>query len=254
MRKLLILISCLFFISISHGQFFGSTSGIVGGGGGGGGNVAITGSPDLQSNIGETTHTLTGIASGTKFIITTGTGASGADGLNAGVSDNLGAHLTWTKVADATAVGGGAEIYISSVFGGGSITITVDWFPLSNTIYQSSVCYTVSNAETSAGGATQSTTSSGQGVPNVSLTTTRANSIIFVVSSDFNAVDGGSGGSGITFRGTPTLRGYHRNSSNGTVVHYTYAAETATGYTIGWTAPDAGDPTVNTCSYEVRGN
>jgi len=248
MRK--ILLSILILVSLAsvgqNNRILLGLMGNSGSGGGGGSNVSVSGSPDIKQGIGAVVHNLTGVTAGTLLVVTVGSELGGDGGVDFSVTSSP--TLTWTKRADATGAGGSCEIYTAVFSAGGSIDITVD--ALLNAFWQSSVCYKVVNQAASPIGNFVNTTT-GVTAPNSSITTTNANSLIFVVSADYDATDVSGG---ITYRGSPTEDAKNRNSAHGTSVHYRYQATTATSYTVGWTAPTATDPTFNTCVLEIKGN
>lgn len=199
-------------------------------------------SSDTKSNTGSTVHSLTSVPAGALLVLTTA-----FEGAQSSCTVTSSPALTWTKRADASAANSGdAEIWTAVFSAGGTISITSDW-PAVGTEYQSSVCYVVTNQETSLSIA--SNTATGQSQPSVALTTTRANSIIFCVTSDYSAQDGGTNR---TYRDTSTETLYFRNAVAATFYHYYKLAPTVTGYTEGLTAPAAQQS--GTAVVEIRGN
>lgn len=193
---------------------------------------------DARNNYHATVHSLSDIPAGALLVLTTCAGSSGG---NATVSSSP--SLTWTKQVDASAsVSGDAEIYTAIFPAGGSITITSDF----GNQPQSSVCYAVINNESSLGGNTA--TGTAQSAPSVSLNTTRSNSIIIAVTSDWNAVDGSSR----AYRNSSTETQYAFSSGAGTGYHYYKVAETTGSYTVGLTAPSS--QSSGTAVIEIRGN
>lgn len=194
---------------------------------------------DAKNDNQETVHTLSDVPAGSLLVLTT---ACVAALNNATVSSSP--TLTWTKQADASAINSGdAEIYTAVFTAGGSITITSDW----PDYYQSSVCYVVVNQENTLSGATA--TGTAQLAPEVNISTTRANSLIFNVTSDWNARNG----SGRTYRGSPspTERKYQYDVGEGTAYHYYYQATTIASYTTGLSIPN--NQAAGTAVLEVRG-
>jgi hypothetical protein len=69
----------------------------------------------------------------------------------------------------------------------------------------------------------------------MTATTTRANSLLFMVTSDWSAATGAR-----TYRDSATERGYHNVGSAYTSMFYTKAATSTGSYTEGLTAPSMG--------------
>lgn len=192
---------------------------------------------DAKEGLSATVHSLTSVPAGALLVLTTSAGTSQ---FNANITSSP--SLTWTKRVDATtAYSGDAEIYTAVFTAGGNITITSDW----NNQPQASVSYVIVNQESSLGGATASGVS--QSEPSVSITTTRANSIIIAVTSDWNAIS-----SSKTYRNSPTETKYSYVSGGGTFYHYYKEAPTATSYTMGLSAPTG--QSSGTALIEIRGN
>lgn len=184
-----------------------------------------------------TVHSLTSVPAGALLVVTT---TAGSAQTNATITSSP--SLTWTKRVDASATqSGDAEIYTAVYTAGGSITITSDW----GNQPQESVAYVITNQESSLGGATANATA--QGVPSVSITTTRANSLIIAVSSDWNAIN-----STKAYLNSATETGYNVATGAGTFYHYYKQATTATSYTMGLSAPTG--QKAGTALIEIRGN
>src|SRR5690606_20039182 len=91
--------------------------------------------------------------------------------------------------ADAFEDGSGdAEIHTAYFPAGGNISIVSDWAGLP--YIQTSTCYIILNSESSLNGAIE--VREGQAAPSVPITTTRANSILIGVTSDWLARNGSS--------------------------------------------------------------
>lgn len=192
---------------------------------------------DNQTDYSATVHSLTGVPAGALLVVTTTAGSAQS---NATITSSP--SLTWTKSAEATASGSGdAEIYTAVYSGGGSITITSDW----GNQAQQSVAYVIVNQESSLGGNTASAT--GQGTPALSITTTRANSLLIAVSSDWNAVN-----SAKSYLLSATETGYWYATGAGTFYHYYKPATTTTSYTMGLSIPSG--QSAGTAVIEIRGN
>jgi hypothetical protein len=180
---------------------------------------------DAQSGTGSRTHSLSSVPSGAFLVITT---QSEDDFGNATISSSP--SLTWTKRADAQLTNSGnAEIWTATFDAGGSITITSNF----GSNKQSSVAWVITGQEPTFGGATATATF--QTMPKVPITSTRANSILIAVTSDWRANDG----SGRAYRNTPTPteKYYFFSSTKTTGYHYSLAAPTIANDTLGLTLP-----------------
>jgi hypothetical protein len=195
---------------------------------------------DAKTGFAAVTHNLTNVPAGALLVVTT---SAGSNLQNASVSSSP--SLTWTKRVDASAASSGdAEIYTAVFTAGGSIDVTSNW----GNQAQSSVCYVVVNQESSLGGATASGT--GQNPANVSITTTRANSIILAVSSDWNAVNYTSPRS---YRSSATETLYNYASGSVTSYYYYKQATTTAAYPMGLNGPGTATSS-GTALIEIRGN
>lgn len=181
------------------------------------------------------THNLTGVPAGALLVVLTGNQNSTQ---NATVTSSP--SLTWTKRSDATTPN--SEIWTAVFTAGGSIDVTSDW----GVATQSSSVFVVTGQEDTLEGASASANS--QNLPSVAITTTRANSIIFVNSTNWNSVDGAR-----TYIGTGTEQ-YAGLDVNSNFYHYTYTALTAQLYTVGMTAPNDVDGGYGTSVLEIRGS
>ena len=134
-----------------------------------------------------------------------------------------------------------AEIWTAVYAAGGSISVTSNWGAMS----QASVLYVVTGAESVLGGASGIATL--QSAPSVSVATTRANSILFGCTSDWNGVDGAAR----VLRDAATDRFYFRNAAKGYTTYFYTKATTAIGtYTEGVQSP-AGQK-ASTAVLEIR--
>jgi hypothetical protein len=193
---------------------------------------------DAQEGVNATTHMLRNVPAGALLVLTTSAGTAVTDLYDMYSSPSL----TWTKRADASASSSGdAEIYTAVFTAGGDIQVTSSW----RSQPQASVCYVIMNQETTLGGATA--TGTAQSAPSVNITTTRANSLIIAVTSDWNALHASA-----TYRNTATVAQYNHSFSNGTFYHYFKQATTATSYTMGLSAPTG--QSGGTALIEIRGN
>lgn len=192
-----------------------------------------------------TTHDFVGVPAGALLVLSTGNEEAG-DGGVVTADVNSSPVLTWTKQVDAQALSSGnAEIWTAIFSAGGSITVTSDW----GGSYQSSVCYVVTGQEAALSGATN--TGTAQAAPSVTISSTKVNSILFCITSDFNAADGDGGNR--TYRvagGSPTEVYYVRDPAEATFYHYYYPAASVTSYTVGLSAP--GTQAAGTAVLEIR--
>ena len=193
---------------------------------------------DGQSGTGSRTHSLTNVPSGALIVISV---QSEDDAGDASISSSP--TLTWTKRADAplTTHSGNAEIWTAVYTAGGSITITSNFGASSE---QSSTAWVITGQESTLGGA--NATVSAQSAPSRTITSTRANSILICVSSDWNAVNGSSR----AYRDNATEGYYYFSSTNTTGYHYYKLAATVTTYTEGLTAPTG--QSAGTAVLEIR--
>lgn len=197
---------------------------------------------DAKSGVGNGVHSLTGVGANSLLVVTTGNQNSSLQSAVVTSSPSL----TWTKRVDA-AVGSSpnAEIWSADFVAGGAITVTVAW----PTSVQSSVLYAMTGQDTvSVGG----TTGTNQTVTNLNVTTTRTNSIIFCISANWNAPDGGAGGNLTVYRGTPTQANYYRDVTAATFWHYWYPAVNIQAYNVGYTNPVDGDSGTSGAVLEIR--
>ena len=164
----------------------------------------------------------------------------------ANVSISSSPTLTWTQAAVNSAnLGGSTKIWTAEASITGTLTATV---AATGSGASSCVLYAIAGSETTLGGASATNGSDIQASPSVSITTTRADSLIFAVTSDWNAITGTE-----TYRTPPThterLDDY-TNPSQYRGYHYTAPATTAGSYTIGMTAPTGQGS--NTAVIEIR--
>jgi chitodextrinase len=182
-----------------------------------------------------TTHILTSVPAGALLVLTT---ANETDIANCTVTSSP--SLTWTKRGDAENThSGNAEIYTAVFAAGGNITVTSSW----GITAQSSVCYVVTNYDPGMAG--HAAFAASQTEPSVERNTGRANSIIFCVTSDWNA-EGGSR----TYRNAPVEKFYGHSANHFTYYHYIKEATTVGSYEMGLSAPTGQN--AGTVTYEVR--
>lgn len=208
--------------------------------------VAAGGGPvidDTETNsvtTGSAAVSFTGVAAGNLLVASTANEDSNTANLTV-----TGGGLTWTKRADGQAIGSGnAEIWTAVFTAGGSITVT----GLSASGVRSSLAvYSISNHDSMAAGF-DSDTATGQTQPSVTSTTTREDSLMICISSDFSATSGTP-----TYRTPPTHTQVHEHFETGRyhAYHYYGQATTTGGYTMGLTAPTHGTA-VATAVLEIR--
>ena len=191
-----------------------------------------------KSGTQATVHTLTGVPAGALLVL-----ATTADAVPSDCNVSSSPSLTWTKRVDAGAASSdNAEIWTAVYPAGGSVTVNSNWGTDNS---QSSVCYVVLNAEPTLGGA--SGTAVLQSAPSVTITTTRANSIIFGCTADWKAVDGATR----VLRDDATERLYFRDGHY-TTYHYTKVATVVAAYTEGVSLPTGQQ--ASTAILEIRNN
>jgi chitodextrinase len=187
-------------------------------------------------NTAATTHALTNVPAGALLVLTT---ANETDNDSCIVTSSP--ALTWTRRGDAENThSGNAEIYTAVFAAGGSITVTSNW----KTTSQSSVCYVVTNYDPHMAGHAAFATLQSQ--PSVERLTGRANSIIFCVTSDWNAVSGSSR----SYHDTPVEKWYGHSANHFTYYHYIKEAAIVGNYEMGLSAPI--NQGAGTVTYEVR--
>jgi hypothetical protein len=190
------------------------------------------------------TNTLTGVPAGSLLVITFASAQSSTDAANGAVSSSP--SLTWTKrVQSKAASSGNTEIWTATFSAGGSITTTSTYSGAG--VGVSAVLYSIGSAEASVGGNFNSAVSQPQ--PSVAVTTTRANSILICVTSDWNAASGST-----TYRRTvtQTLKDDQRVPGLYQGWHYYEVVTTTTAYTEGLTSPTG--ESAGTSVLEIRGN
>lgn len=192
---------------------------------------------DPQNGTGSTTHSMVSLPTNSFLVITR---QAETDGQNGTVTSSP--SLIWTKRADSQGTqSGDAEIYTASFPAGGNITIT----SILSAFKQSSVCYVILNAETTPQGA--SAIGVLQAAPLLTLSTTRINSILLCVTSDWDAINGSTR----TYRDSPTETQYYFSAGATTGYHYYKASPTISSHTLGLFTPSTQKS--GTCILEVRG-
>lgn len=135
--------------------------------------------------------------------------------------------LTWTAAVTGNGNGFMQGIYTAPFAAGGSITVTSTY--TTGTVNGVACLYAVVNANASPIGATQKQQNF-NAQPIFSLTTTRANSLIFCISYDINGSYSPSGG---TYLNSPTVD--YSNIAFGFGYIYHYQATSIAAYSIGMT-------------------
>lgn len=198
--------------------------------------VATIVTTDGKSGTGSTTHNLVGVPAGALLVLTRQAETSNQNGTVTSTPT-----LTWIKKVDAQATNSGdAEIYTATFTAGGSINI----ISTLSTFKQSSVCYVIINAEPVLAGATFLNNS--QTAPTAVITSTRTNSLIIGVTSDWQAVNGDSR----IYRNAITETNYFFSTNATTGYHYYFPAATITSYTTGVSFPST--QSSGTCLLEIR--
>lgn len=158
-----------------------------------------------------------------------------------------GTTLTWTKRIEVLTDGvnhfGMTEIWTAPCPAGGTISPTCTWQG-GTTNASSSVLYAVTGQETTPSGASNSQVN--QTAPSVGVTTTRANSVLFCVSSDWGAIAGA-----VTYRdGATQVLDHNLSPTTYRAYHYYKLATAIALYTEGISSPSTMQS--STCVYEVR--
>lgn len=189
------------------------------------------------------TPALAGITAGALLVISSAIGDDSSLATNVIIS---GTGLTWTKQIETVGPdvhSGSSEIWTAPCPAGGSISASVAWQG-GTTLASSSVMYAVTGTEAVPGG----TSNFGvvQGQPSVAVTTTRINSILFCVSSDWNSIN-----TAPTYRDSAVQVLLDNTHVANYVAYHYYKITTGIAlYTEGLTAP-AGQSS-GTCVYEIR--
>lgn len=184
-------------------------------------------------------NSLQAVKPGTILVLTIAQADDQATSANATVSSSP--TLTWTKQVDAGATSSGnAEIYTTTFTAGGNIDVTSTW----GTNGISAVLYAIQNSETTLSGASNSATL--QAAPSVAVTTTRINSVLFCVTSDWSAIDGANR----VYRDSIKETFYEFRSTIYTGYHYYKITSGIASYTEGLSSPST--MAAGTCVYEVR--
>ena len=207
----------------------------------GGTSPVIVSSVTKRGTNNTAVSSLTAVPAGALLVLTVAQADDISDGANATVTSSP--ALTWTKRADAGAnVSGNAEIYTAVFTAGGPITVTAKWAV--NLI--STALYAITNYDPALDGAAVSVSS--QTVPSLAITTTRSNSIIFAVTSDWRAINGTTTR---VYRDAATESLYHFSALYYSAYHYLKQTSTAGVYTEGLTAPTG--MSAGTCLLEIKG-
>lgn len=246
MARILTNILFLFLFTSSFGQnkfFFSTNTPPVSGGAP---VVSIFSFDTKETAAGNTINHLVSVPAGALLLLST------ASDLNASTSTITSSpSLTWTQRSFGNgATGGSALIYTAIFTAGGTIDVTSNFLGL-NAFYTASCLYAIQGQEVTLGG--NQATGLSQVTATTSITTTRANSLIFCTASNWNAIDGGTNGASIVFSGSAFKNYYTRDVSHATTVHFNYNPVTAQAYTVGFTSPTDPDSGTNMAVYEVRG-
>lgn len=183
-------------------------------------------------------HNLTSVPSNSFLVVT----VSAESALRTNTTTSV-PPLNWTRVVKAVAASSGdAELWTATYTNGGNLTITSTWTGANMNC--SSVAYVFQNAASNK----NYLSAVAQSTPTVTLSTTKTNSYLICVSSDWNAIAGA-----ITYRGTPvTPVLVHYVATKYQTAHwYKYSTNMAT-YTLGESSPTG--QKAGTIVYEVKGN
>ncbi|MBL7740396.1 MAG: heparin lyase I family protein [Chitinophagaceae bacterium] len=192
---------------------------------------------DTKTGIKKTTHSLTNVPAGALLVLTTSCESSLKDAVITSSPS-----LTWTKRAQAHKyVSGDAEIFTAVLAAGGNISIASTW-PDGEV---SSAAYVIINQEATLSGAVKNATL--QSTPSVSINTTKENSLLICVTSDWKAIEG----SKRQYRDNATELLYTYGASTYSTYHYYKDAGAVTAYQEGLALPSG--QSAGTCILEVRG-
>jgi hypothetical protein len=200
-----------------------------------GGGATLSFSTTTQTATGQMTHNLVAVPSGALLVLSIA-------GENSGNSAILGGSptITWTKQQDSQAGSSGdAEIWTAPAGAGGAMTVLCNISAGKN----SSTIYVVTGQEVTPAGSGNVGTAQAQ--PSVAVTTTKANSLLVCVSSDFSAQSGAR-----TYRDTATEVLYDFQTGAYTGFHYYKVTTSIATYTEGITVP--GGQQSGTAVYEIR--
>lgn len=151
--------------------------------------------------------------------------------------------LIWTQQLHSSASSNGdAEVWTAVFAAGGNITTS---YTGSSSDSTSATLIALTGQETVLGGASNSAVN--QSLPSVDVTTTRAGSILFCVTSDWGAADPGTR----AYRDNAVEFGSAFKSGAYTSYFYYKLAPGIASYTEGLTAPSM-TSNAGTCVYEVR--
>jgi hypothetical protein len=135
--------------------------------------------------------------------------------------------LTWQKLADAHAASSGDAEVFYAVHSGGDVSVTNIW-NRANT-----VCSSVLYVFTGASIPTNFVVATTQSQPSVTINTTKTNSVLIAVSSDWNAASGT-----ITYRNTPVIQTLtHSVIPKYQSAHWYKQTTNITSYIMGETSP-----------------
>jgi hypothetical protein len=182
------------------------------------------------------------VNSGEKLVV-----SSAAEQTSGDITISSSPSITWTSQIDQgnpTGGGGRARMWTAEASSTGTMTVTTT---ATSSGGSSCVLYAITGAESTLGGATANQGVETQVAPSVAITTTRADSILFGVTGDYNAASGA-----VTYRTPPTHTERLADRPSGTYNgwHYTAPATTTGSYTMGMTAPTG--QASNTVVLEIR--
>ena len=152
----------------------------------------------------------------------------------------------WTQaiVADGVTNAGACEIWWAKSSGTGAISVISQW---SSGGHHCAVLYRISGSEASPSGNTAKDIATNQ--PLMPFTSSRDNSIVIGIASDWNADNGTR-----TYRATPVSESYYVYLAGiFTTIHWwKQAATNGSKYGMGYTAPASTTNAINCICYEIR--
>ena len=165
----------------------------------------------------------TGIAAGARLVICT---ANSIDNVTCSAS---GGGLDYAeKIRGVAASSGSLAVFTTTYPAGGTLNVALFW---SSGTHAAATIYEITGDETTPAGSTA--TNYNQSAPSLSITTTRADSLLFMTTCDWNAVTGTR-----TYRDSATMQyEYPGDGAEYGAYFYTKTATSIGSYTEGMSAP-----------------
>lgn len=157
-------------------------------------------------------------------------------------------YLTWTLRVQPSASAGSADVRIytaNAPTASGNVTVIISEGNATVNWGNGMAVYEISGEENTPAGATSSALL--QNLPSASITTTRDNSLLLAVSSDWSAVGGTR-----TYRDGATETGYRLITGGAAMMFYRNVKATTGTSTQGLTAPAASGNAYGTAVLEIR--